>query len=410
MKFECEMNNTTEALRRFFRKPFFTDPRTLVGLWLLLPVVAALLKLSKCNNFLIFKYVFWHAWGQLPLYEPYPAEYFDTNHYGPAFSLVIAPFAVVPQWLGLLLWEVMLAMSLYVAVRRLPMEWRKQVFVYWFCAHELLTALFMSQFNIAIAAIIVGTYACVEREREGTAAFLVMLGTFVKLYGIVGLAFFFFSRHKARFAMWLAVWAAVFFVLPMAISSPEYIVGQYKAWWVSLTEKNADNMFSGGQNQSLLGLVRKISRCPSYSDLWLIVPGLAAFALPYLRREQWRHEAFRCAFLASTLLFVVLFSTGSESSTYIIALTGAALWYVKAPWQRSRLDVALMVFAFILTSMSPSDLFPAYLRKHYVQPYALKALPCVLIWIKLVVEMTTRDYAPRTAATTLRAHENARQR
>lgn len=410
MKFECEMNNTTEALRRFFRKPFFTDPRTLVGLWLLLPVVAALLKLSKCNNFLIFKYVFWHAWGQLPLYEPYPAEYFDTNHYGPAFSLVIAPFAVVPQWLGLLLWEVMLAMSLYVAVRRLPMEWRKQVFVYWFCAHELLTALFMSQFNIAIAAIIVGTYACVEREREGTAAFLVMLGTFVKLYGIVGLAFFFFSRHKARFAMWLAVWAAVFFVLPMAISSPEYIVGQYKAWWVSLTEKNADNMFSGGQNQSLLGLVRKISRCPSYSDLWLIVPGLAAFALPYLRRGQWCHEAFRCAFLASTLLFVVLFSTGSESSTYIIALTGAALWYVKAPWQRSRLDVALMVFAFILTSMSPSDLFPAYLRKHYVQPYALKALPCVLIWIKLVVEMTTRDYAPRTAATTLRAHENARQR
>ena len=179
MKFECEMNNTTEALRRFFRKPFFTDPRTLVGLWLLLPVVAALLKLSKCNNFLIFKYVFWHAWGQLPLYEPYPAEYFDTNHYGPAFSLVIAPFAVVPQWLGLLLWEVMLAMSLYVAVRRLPMEWRKQVFVYWFCAHELLTALFMSQFNIAIAAIIVGTYVCVEREREGTAAFLVMLGTFV---------------------------------------------------------------------------------------------------------------------------------------------------------------------------------------------------------------------------------------
>lgn len=410
MKFECEMNNTTEALRRFFRKPFFTDPRTLVGLWLLLPVVAALLKLSKCNNFLIFKYVFWHAWGQLPLYEPYPAEYFDTNHYGPAFSMVIAPFAVVPQWLGLLLWEVMLAMSLYVAVRRLPMEWRKQVFVYWFCAHELLTALFMSQFNIAIAAIIVGTYVCVEREREGTAAFLVMLGTFVKLYGIVGLAFFFFSRHKARFAMWLAVWAAVFFVLPMAISSPEYIVGQYKAWWVSLTEKNADNMFSGGQNQSLLGLVRKISRCPSYSDLWLIVPGLAAFALPYLRRGQWRHESFRCAFLASTLLFLVLFSTGSESSTYIIALTGAALWYVKAPWQRSRLDVALMVFAFILTSMSPSDLFPAYLRKHYVQPYALKALPCVLIWIKLVVEMTTRDYAPRTAATTLRSHENARQR
>ncbi len=401
------MNKMIEAARRFFGKPFFRDPRTLVGLWLLLPVVAALMKMEKCNNFLIFKYVFWHTWQQLPLYDPYPAEYGDTNHYGPFFSLVVAPFAVVPHWLGLLLWEVMLAMALYVAVRRLPLAWGKQVFIYWFCAHELLTALFMSQFNIAIAAVIVGAFVAVERGKDGTAAFLIMLGTFVKLYGIVGLAFFLFSRHKARFALALAGWAAVFFALPMLISSPEYIVGQYQAWYDSLAAKNADNMFSGGTNQSLLGLVRKISGCPSYSDLWLIVPGLAAFAAPYLRLGQWRHLAFRCAFLASTLLFVVLFSTGSESSTYIIALTGAAVWYVSSPWKRSRLDVGLMVFAFILTSMSPSDLFPAYIRKHWVQPYALKALPCVLIWLKLVYEMLTRDYSPRPAAQTTPPHAAA---
>lgn len=401
------MNKMIEAARRFFGKPFFRDPRTLVGLWLLLPVVAALMKMEKCNNFLIFKYVFWHTWQQQPLYEPYPAEYGDTNHYGPFFSLVVAPFAVVPHWLGLLLWEVMLAVALYVAVRRLPLAWGKQVFIYWFCAHELLTALFMSQFNIAIAAVIVGAFVCVERGKDATAAFLIMLGTFVKLYGIVGLAFFLFSRHKARFALALAGWAAVFFALPMLISSPEYIVGQYQAWYDSLAAKNADNMFSGGTNQSLLGLVRKISGCPSYSDLWLIVPGLAAFAAPYLRLGQWRHLAFRCAFLASTLLFVVLFSTGSESSTYIIALTGAAVWYVSSPWKRSRLDVGLMVFAFILTSMSPSDLFPAYIRKHWVQPYALKALPCVLIWLKLVYEMLTRDYSPRPAAQTPPPHAAA---
>ena len=51
-----------------------------------------------------------------------------------------------------------------------------------------------------------------------------------------------------------------------------------------------------------------------------------------------------------------------------------------------------MVFAFILTSMSPSDLFPAFLRKTYVHPYALKALPCVVIWLTLIYEMIIRDY------------------
>lgn len=72
---------------------------------------------------------------------------------------------------------------------------------------------------------------------------------------------------------------------------------------------------------------------------------------------------------------------------------GVSIWYVTAPWKRSRADIILMIFAFILTSMSPSDLFPAYLRKNYVIPYALKALPCALIWFKLVYEMCFKDYA-----------------
>ena len=388
------MSNFQDTLRRFFKKPFFNDPRTLLGLWLLLPVIAGLLKINKCNNFLIFKYVFWHTWNGLPLYDEYPSEYFDTNHYGPVFSLVIAPFAVLPHPLGLILWHVMLSVMLYYAIRKLPLSDGKQIFIYWFCAHELLTALFMSQFNIAIAAIVIATWYCVEKEKDITATFFIMLGTFVKLYGIVGLAFFFFSRHKMRFAVSFIAWGAVMFALPMLISSPEYVIDQYHGWYASLTEKNATNMFSGANNQSLLGLVRKISHCASYSDLWLIVPGLAVFCYPYLRFRQYGYESFRYMVLASTLLFVVLFSTGSESSSYIIALVGVAIWFVAVPWQRSRWDIALMVFAFILTSMSPSDLFPAFIRKNYVQPYALKALPCVLIWLKLVWEMAVRDYAP----------------
>ncbi len=36
----------------FLQKPFFSNYRTLFGLWLLLPVIAALLKITKHNNFL----------------------------------------------------------------------------------------------------------------------------------------------------------------------------------------------------------------------------------------------------------------------------------------------------------------------------------------------------------------------
>ena len=220
------------------------DYRLLFGLWMLLAVVAALMKMHSHNNFLIFRGVFWHTWQGLPLFAEYPQEYFDVNHYGPLFSLVIAPFSVVPEWLGLLLWCVMLTLFLWWAVRRSLLTNRQQVFVLWFCAHELLTALYMQQFNIAIAAIIVLAFFLIEQERDTSAAFFIVLGTLVKIYGVVGLAFFFFSRHKLRFVLSLIGWGAVLFVLPMAISSPDYIVGQFVAVGQCLTGKNADNMFA----------------------------------------------------------------------------------------------------------------------------------------------------------------------
>ena len=387
-------------LQAFFHKPFFTNPRTLFGLWTLLAVVAGLTKMAphRHNNFLIFRGVFWHTIQKLSLYDFYPTEYNDHNHYGPIFSLVIAPFAVVPDAIGLLLWLVVLALGMYYAVRRLPLEEGRQIFLYWFCAHELLTALQMQQFNIAIAAIIIGSFAAIERGREVTAAFLIVLGTFVKLYGVVGLAFFFFVKRKPRFILALIGWSVVCFVAPMLISSPEYVVGQYVEWYERLAAKNGENTFSLMQNISLLGMIRKISGSASYSDLLVILPGLALFGLPYLRFRQYRHLAFRYAILSSVLLFVVLFSTGSESSTYIIPFAGIALWYTTSPWKRSGWDVALLVFAFVLSSLSPSDLFPRSLREAYVLPYALKALPPTLIWLRLSYELLTRDYAPSKTA------------
>ena len=380
-----------QSLYRFIQKPFFNNYRTLLWLWILLPVIVTILKLHKHNNFLIFKYVYLHTIDKLPLYVPYE-EYWDTNHYGPFFSLVIAPFAIVPTWLGLLMWLLALSLFLYYAIRVLPLPKQKLILIYWFCTHEFLTALFMTQFNIAIAAIILMSFYCLEKEKDGWSAFFIMFGTFVKLYGIVGLAFFFFSKHKVKFILYLILWAAVFFVAPMIISSPDYILSQYADWYQSLASKNSENLFSGGQNISLLGMIRKISHSAAYSDLWIIAVGLVLFAIPYLRIKQYKNIAFRFTLLASVLLFVVLFSTGSESSTYIIAFVGVSIWYVAAPWKRTNWDIVLMVFAFVLSSLSPSDLFPAYLRREFVQPYALKALPCAIIWFKLCYEMYFKNY------------------
>ena len=388
-------SNITTKAKAFLAKPFFHDRRTILWLWIALSVIAAVLKYNRTdNNYRIFRGVFWHTLQGTSLYAEYPLEYYDVNHYGPFFSLVIAPFALMPIPLGLVFWCIALSLTLYFAITRSTFSSWQQMFALWFCSETLLTSLFMQQFNIAIAAIIIASYALIEKERDFWAACLIVLGTFVKLYGIVGLAFFFFSRHKGKFVLSLLFWGVVLFVAPMIISSPGYVMSQYHEWFVCLVEKNGENLASEAQNISALGMVRRVLGNPQYSDLLILAPALVLFALPYLRFKQWRNEGFRMTLLASVLLFTVLFSTGSESSSYIIALSGVCVWYFAAPWQRGKADIWLLVFVFLLSSMGSSDLYPRAIKREYIQAYSLKALPCLIVWLKLCWEMMVKNYQP----------------
>ena len=383
-----------ERIKQFLTLPFLSDRRILLGIWTLLSLVGMLKLHRSHNNFLIFKGVYWHTVNGTSLYAAYPSEYSDVNHYGPLFSLIIAPFALLPEWAGMLLWLLFLSGWLFAAIYWSGLRKSQQVYIYWFCGFTLLTALFMQQFNIAIAAIILSSFFLIEKEHEGWAAFFIVLGTLVKLYGIVGLAFFLFSRHKLRLTLWLAVWSVILFLAPMAISSPDYIIGQYHEWFTCLVEKNTHNLNSFAQNISLLGFVRRTTGHADYSDLWLIIPGMALFALPYLRFSQYKNLPFRETILASVLLFVILFSTGSEASGYVIALLGVCIWYTAAPWKRGKWAIALMVFVFILSGMGNCDLIPKTIRHEYIQTYALRALPISIVWLWLCYELCTKDYTP----------------
>lgn len=376
-------------------KRFFTDYRTTFAVWLLLGIISGLIKVHRgYNNFLIYKYVFWNTLEQNDLYLHYPDKFQDLNHYGPFFSLVIAPFAIMPEWLGVVMWNVALAMLLYVAVRTSRFSKYEILFMLWYAAHDLLTCLFMTQFNIAVAALILLSFTMTEQKKDFWAGFFICAGVFVKLLGIVGLAFFFFSHNKKRFVLSLCFWSFVMFVLPMLISSPEYICGQYASWYDALLSKNMTNSDSRltMNNISLIGMVRRIFIDYDYSDLWVIIPGLAIVAAGYFRIKQWGSTSFRKMVLAQMMLITILFSTGTENSSYVIAYIAIAVWYASVPWKRSRTDLALLIFAFVFGSLLPTDLFPKSLQTSVIRPYALRALPVTLIWIKLSWEMITVNY------------------
>ena len=178
----------------------------------------------------------------------------------------------------------------------------------------------------------------------------------------------------------------------MLISSPKFGIQSYLDWYTSLSGKNLENQALGTrQDYSLMGVVRRILQNASISNLVFLIPGAIIFMLPYLRIKQYKHLPFQLMILASTLLFVVLFSSGSESPTYIIAIAGVMLWFLMQK-RFSKLDIGLLIFVIIFTCFAFSDLFPKSIKENVFVKYSTKAIPCILVWFRVIYELLTRDF------------------
>jgi hypothetical protein len=76
-----------------------------------------------------------------------------------------------------------------------------------------------------------------------------------------------------------------------------------------------------------------------------------------------------------------------------------AIWFMNLNRPVTGFEIFLLVFAIIITSFSPSDLFPRFINRTYIQPYKLKALPCLLIWLKIIYETLTRKFTEKESLT-----------
>ncbi|MDN3585078.1 glycosyltransferase family 87 protein [Pedobacter aquatilis] len=369
------------------------NKRFIIIIYLLLAVISGIKQYNHntYNNYQIYKYVYIHTVENKNLYSEYP-EYLDSNHYGPLFSIFVAPFALFPDAIGAVLWNMANVVLLLYGIFSLPISIDKRKIIAWICAHETLTALFSFQFNIALTGLILLSFSYTIRQKEIQSAFFIAIGTLIKLYGIVGLAFFFFSKNKIKFIGGGIIALAVLFILPMVISSPNFIIQSYSDWYNSLVHKNDINAsLTSFQDISVMGMARRISGNVKLENAPFLLGGILLFALPYTRLKQYKFLSFQLLLLASTLIFTVIFSSGSESPTYIIAFAGVAVWFVTQQKPKQNWIIALFIFTFILTSLSPTDIFP-HSVKEFIRLYSLKALPCIIIWLTIIYQMMVEDF------------------
>ncbi|WP_288238639.1 glycosyltransferase family 2 protein, partial [uncultured Alistipes sp.] len=130
----------------------------------------------------------------------------------------------------------------------------------------------------------------------------------------------------------------------------------------------------------------------SFQGMLIIVPAMLMFLVSYLRIGQYKYLGYRLTILASLLLFVVLFSSGSEVSGYVIASLGAGIWWVTlSPPRRGWLEWLLL--ALVLFASFSYNLLPTKFYRGVFMAYALRALPFAAVWLHCIWRLWREDFA-----------------
>lgn len=97
-----------------------------------LSIIGGLTAENYQNNFKIFQGAYFHFKEMVPLHHIYPKEYFDFLLYGPAFSLIVAPFSQIYFHVDKVLWVVFNSLVYIYAMDKI-FDNKKGFYYSWIC-------------------------------------------------------------------------------------------------------------------------------------------------------------------------------------------------------------------------------------------------------------------------------------
>jgi hypothetical protein len=333
------------------------------------------------ENYLIFKNSFRHLTNGQNIYASFEGEQWDLFKYSPAFALFMAPFQALPDFLGLPLWNLLNALLPLFALFQLKgLSQKQQIFCAWFMLPEMVVSLQNSQSNGLTLGLILLSFVAFENQKLSGAAASIAGATFLKVFGIFAAPLAWLYPNRLKFGVWLVVWCVFFTFIPLLVVSPAHLLQVYQWWGVLLSEDHSVSIGLSVQGwlQTWFGLEPPKLLISAFG-----ICALLGAVYQTGRNPVWEN---RLALWASLLLWVVIFNHKAESPTFVIALCGAALWYCSL-LKPGKWDTGLLVVVFIFASLTPTDVFPRMWREQWVQPYVLKAAPCIALWFLISLRL-----------------------
>jgi hypothetical protein len=241
-------------------------------------------------------------------------------------------------------------------------------------------ALQNAQSNALVAGLMILSVVALERGRTAGGVAAVVAGATIKVFplgaGLFGLLTPAWRRHIA----WCAVFGFGSIALPLLVTSPALLRGQYDGWLAVQQQDGAKvgMAWLGGIVEIVLG--RAIPHAP------VQLAGIGWMMLSaWMARAQWTNPPVRRLLLASLLVFAVVFNHMAESPSFVIAFAGVGIWWATMPRESWR--DALVAVIVLLGSVGGSDIVPKHIRLDWHAHYQIKAVVTVVGWFALQLDL-----------------------
>ncbi len=337
------------------------------------------------NNFEIFRYSFYHLLQNNDPYLAYPEFYFDLFKYNPSFALLMAPFWYLPKSIGVIIWNLINALLPVFAIDRLKLETKEKVFFSLFILIEMITSIQNAQSNGLMLGLMMLTFVFLEKNKPLYAAIVMLPGFFIKLFAAGVSLIAFLKPAPKTFILWSIILGVLIGLAPAMFIGFDGLLHQYQSWLKLLATDKAHEL-----NYSLMTF--------SERSLGIILPhyfylagGLILLLLPLIKINNYKNTNWRMTYLSAILVWVVIFNHKAESPTFVIAMAGAALWFIASRKKYFRLSMIIIVFIF--TGLTATDLFPYEIRENFIKPFAIKVLPCIMLFIFILFDLLSGNFS-----------------
>lgn len=233
---------TSRGLRFLPADPWARAAAVLWGLLLALYGVKVWRQPFEHTVYPIFTAAADHWWQRVSLYSLYDG--LDLYRYSPAFAVAMTPFALLPNWLGSVLWT-SLSVGLLLAGMNtllrevLPGAWpqgRQGRFLVLALAGSV-RGIWSGQSNALLLALALFAAAAILRRRWWTASALLMAAVAIKVWPIALVLLLAALRPRRLIGRCLAVGGG-FAAVPFLAAPPSYVFGQYREWARHLVESS----------------------------------------------------------------------------------------------------------------------------------------------------------------------------